>query len=659
MNLSVTDDKKQPRAPARGFALALGLTLTVLTSHAAATTPAAPPFERTEQRPACADHDPLRQPFVGDLHVHTGLSLDAATQGTRSRPRDAYRFARGEEIGLQPWTPEGKALRHARIDRPLDFAAVTDHSEFLGELRTCTTEGLPGYKWPACVLFRRWPALAFFVLNSPVSDRESPQRSKFCGDEGRDCKLAAAAPWGEIRDAAEEAYDRSAACTFTSFIGYEWTAAPLGRNLHRNVIFRGSSVPDLPVSALDVGPVRDLWSGLDRVCRKEQGCEWLAIPHNSNLSSGLLFLPEQDDGEAFTEAYVQARARAEPLVEVTQHKGDSECRLGVGTEDEACTFEQLPYDNFSAKFSSFDAGTGKNEPTSFVRNALHQGLALEKKFGTNPFRFGLIGSTDTHLGTPGLVQERGHQGHGGAGTPNSVRMPIGLPDDVEFSPGGLAVLWAEENSRDALFAAMRRREAYSTSGPRMVVRFFGGFDLPTDICQRSDLVATGYARGVPMGGVLQAPPSPAPGEAPRFVVSALRDAGTTAVPGAPLERIQIIKGWLEGDTLREEVVDLVDAPGAQLDTGSCTVSGGGATALCQVWTDPDFDPAVKAVYYARVLEVPTCRWTTFLCNDAGVRCDEPATIGEGFAECCDDAFPRSIQERALTSPIWLDPRGKM
>ena len=615
-----------------------------------------PAFERTEERPTCAVYEPLRQPYFGDLHVHTGLSLDAATQGTRNRPRDAYRFARGEEIGLQPFAADGTPRRRVRIDRPLDFAAVTDHSEFLGELRTCTTESLPGYNWPACVLYRNWPALAFFVLNSQVSDRDSPSRSAFCGEEGRDCEAAALAPWNEIREAADEAYDDSEACSFTSFVGYEWTAAPLGRNLHRNVIFRGNKGPKLPVSSLDVGPVRDLWRELDRLCVKKQGCEWLAIPHNSNLSGGLLFLPEQEDGQPFTEAYVKARAQAEPLAEITQHKGDSECRLGVGTEDEACTFEQLPYDNFSSKFAKFDPnkGTGPTS-TSFVRNALHSGLALEKKFGTNPFRFGLIGSTDTHLGTPGLVREKGHQGHGGAGTPNSVRLPIGLPDDVEFSPGGLAVLWAEENSRDALFSAMRRREAYSTTGPRMVVRFFGGFDLPADLCQRQNLVATAYGKGVPMGGILITSAMGARSSAPRFAVHALRDPGIAGAPGAPLESLQIVKGWLDGDTLHEQVYDLVDVPTEALDAETCVVGPGGADALCQVWSDPDFDPAQAAVYYARVLEVPTCRWTTFLCNEARVRCDDPATVGEGFEECCNPAFPKTIQERAVTSPIWFEP----
>ena len=604
---------------------------------------------RAEERPPCEGRNALRQPFFGDLHVHTALSLDASTQGTRLRPRDAYRFARGEEVGIQPFDESGNALRHLRLDRPLDFAAVTDHAEFFGELRICETPGLPGYDSPTCMVYRRWPRLAFFVMNSRVAAGADSTRFSYCGEGARGCLDAARAPWREVVDAAEESYDRTDRCSFTSFIGYEWTGAPDARNLHRNVLFAGSVVPDLPVSALDATIVSDLWRELERVCTKEKpGCEFLAIPHNSNLSAGLMFADTEETGAPFTPEYARLRARMEPLVELTQHKGDSECRLGAGTNDESCTFELLPYDSFAGKFMTSAEDPG---PTSFVRNALKDGLLLEERLGTNPFQLGLVASTDTHLGTPGQVDEKNHPGHGGAGRPATADGPIELPDDVEFNPGGLAVLWAEENTRESLFAAMRRRETYSTSGPRITVRFFGGWSYPADLCDAASFDEIGYAGGVPMGGTLPAPPDAA--AKPSFAVTALRDPGVEKKPGAPLERIQIVKGWIENGETREKVYDVATAPDeATVDEATCATSAGGASSLCRVWTDPDFDLAERAFYYARVLETPTCRWQTYFCNAAGVRCDEPDTVPPQLGACCDEQIPRTIRERAVTSPIW-------
>jgi hypothetical protein len=294
-------------------------------------------------------------------------------------------------------------------------------------------------------------------------------------------------------------------------------------------------------------------------------------------------------------------------------------------------------------------------PQGTVRWALGEGLRLEQELGANPFRFGLMASTDTHLGTPGLVAEADHPGHGGAGAPAATEMPPGLPDDVEMSPGGLAVLWAEENSREALFEAMQRREAYGTSGTRPVVRFFGGFGYPADLCERPDLVARGYAGGVPMGGELSAPAGATPA-APRLVVSALMDPGTPDRPGTPLQRIQIVKGFRRGGESLEQVIDVAGGEnGASVDAQTCEPRGEGAAALCGVWTDPDFDPAEPAFYYARVLENPTCRWSQLLCLEADVACDDPATIGAGFEGCCAPEHRPVIQERAWTSPIWYTP----
>jgi hypothetical protein len=629
------------------------LLLTLATLAAAEDRGESPPLGRTERRERCDHYDPLRRPFFGDLHVHTAFSLDASTQGTRNRPRDAYRFARGEALGLQPYDDAGKPLRTLRLSRPLDFAAVTDHAEFFGELNICETPGLPGHDAPTCMIYRRWPRLAYFLINGRASgNAASIERFRFCGEQAADCLAAARTPWQEMQEAAEGAYDRTSACRFTSFVGYEWTAAPDSNNLHRNVIFRNDAVPRLPISYLDEPSAAALWKRLDSECtRGVAGCEYVVVPHNSNLSGGLMFQTTQEDGSPIDASYAEARAAAEPLAEVMQHKGDSECQVAGTSRDELCGFEKLPYDNFGGKYSRWLSRPPQG--SNYLRHALGQGLLLEEKIGRNPFKLGFVASTDTHLGTPGAVEEREHPGHGGAGAPASDALPIGLSDDVEFNPGGLAVLWAEENSRDALFAAMRRREAYGTSGPRITVRFFGGFALPETLCAEADFAARGYADGVPMGGDL---PAAASGSAPRFAVRALRDPGTAHSPGTPLQRIQIVKGWLDGEEVREKVYDVAgNASAGGVDAATCTPTGGGADELCTVWTDPDFDSAARAFYYARVLETPTCRWSTYACNAAGVRCGEGAAVKPGFEGCCDERYPKTIQERAWTSPIWYAP----
>jgi hypothetical protein len=565
----------------------------------------------------CPDRNSLRRPLFGDLHVHTAFSHDASTQGTRTLPREAYRFARGEALGLQPFDVDGRPLRTLQLERPLDFAAVTDHAELLGEVRTCETPGLPGYDAWLCRLHRVWPRASFFVMNTHVA-RGTGSRMGLCGPDGSHCLEAALTPWREIVDAAAEADDR---CGFTSFVAYEWTASVVGRNLHRNVIFANQTVPRMPSSYYESTTPEALWEDLRRECTEAgTGCDALVIPHNSNLSAGLMFqLPED-----LTPEQARTRSAFEPLVEVMQHKGDSECWWGPGAEDELCAFEQLPFDSFRGKFVPFLEGAPRREDTT--RWALLQGIARQAEIGANPFKLGQIASTDTHLGTPGAVEENAHPGHGGAGAPSPDRLPEGLPDDVFFNPGGLAVAWAEENTRASIFAALRRREVYGTSGPRMIVRMFGGRALPDDLCERPDFAAGGYAGGVPMGGDLPAGLEELEGaDGPAFAVSALRDA-----QGARLERIQIVKGWVEDGAPRERVIDVTD-PAAE-----------GADSLCRVWRDPDFDATQPAFWYARVLEVPTPRWHSYVCRARGL-------------DCSRFEIPETIRERAWTSPVWWTP----
>jgi hypothetical protein len=604
------------------------------------------PDPRLETLGRCDDFDPVRRPWFGDLHVHTSLSLDANLKGTQLGPVDAYRFARGERVGLPPYDAQGGAARSLQLERPLDFVALTDHAEFLGLMQICQTPGADGYDDPNCALFRDDPATGFLVLNlSLASSQNGVEAPEPCSDDG--CRTAAIGAWAAVRQAAEDAYDRTPACRFTSFVAYEWSGSPGTRNLHRNVIFRNHVVPEVPFSYFDGGHAEDLWEALDRTCGDRSPCEALTIPHNSNLSDGLMFDQVKRDRAPFDASYAQARAAMEPLVEVFQHKSDSEC-LPEQAEggDPLCGFEKSPYHTLSS--ASLGGARGPANPRDYVRDALGQGLRLGSQLGVNPFAYGLIASTDTHQSIPGAVDESTFVGHGGAGVAADDWRLGRLVDRAWFNPGGLAVLWAEENSREALFAAMRRREAYGTSGPRIVVRFFAG-DYPDDLCARSDFADRGYAGGVPMGGAL-----PASAEAPAFAVWAQRDAGTATSPGTPLQRVQIVKGWLDGDAPRFEVFDVAGDTdnGASVDVATCVPEGVGADELCTVWRDPSYDAAVPAFYYARVIENPTCRWHTVACNAAGVDCADPDTVPSGLAGCCDPDMAATVQERAWTSPIW-------
>ncbi|WP_347136751.1 DUF3604 domain-containing protein [Parahaliea mediterranea] len=606
----------------------------------------------TEQRQPCTDHRPLKQPFFGDLHVHTRYSLDASTQGTRTTPEQAYQFARGAELPIQPWTEAGEGMRALQLRRPLDFAMVSDHAELIGEVAMCNNPELEGHNAWQCLVYRHWPRAAFYLFNYMSAIEAS--HLGLCGEDDALCLAAARGPWGEMQAAAEDYYDRSADCEFTTFVGYEWTGGEpdSGGNLHRNVVFRNAEVPALPISFIDGPAAVQLWGSLDSQCNSAQGaCDSLVIPHNANLSAGYMYSGREDDGAPMSVEYARLRRQFEPLAEIMQHKGASECYYQAGvTQDELCAFEQQPVDNISG----FD-----NPPrpdTGFLRRVLADGLQLQRELGVNPYQQGFVASTDTHLGAPGAAEEDRFLGHGGAGVPAAREIPPGLPDKLEYNPGGLAVLWAEENSRDALFRAMRRREAYGTSGPRIVTRFFAGWDYPGDLCQQADRVERAYAGGVPMGGELSVPPAEDTG--PSFLVVAQQDAGTADSPGMPLQRIQIVKAWVdrEGES-HQQVLDVAGSAdnGASVDLDTCEPRGEGHAQLCGVWRDDDFDASQPAYYYSRVVENPSCRWSQRLCLAAGVDCDEPDSVPDDYANCCSAEHLPTIQERAWTSPIWYTP----
>jgi hypothetical protein len=611
------------------------------------------PFERTEWREPCDAFDVHRRPFWGDTHVHTAYSFDSWGQGTRNLPRDAYRFARGEPLGIQPYDAEGRPLRTVRLGRPLDFTLLTDHAEVMGEVRICQTPGLPGFDALPCRIARRWPLLGYAVVNSQMLDESDPVRYGFCGPDGRRCREVAGAPWQEIQEAAEEAYDRTSACRFTSFVGFEWSGNPDSSMVHRNVLFRNEIVPQRLSNYVDDRTSEAFWHWLDEACLSAEGpgarCDALAIPHNSNLGNGRLFRLSLADGARLTREYAELRQRIERLLEVTQHKGDSECRKDES--DPLCDFETLEFGRMVEQATPWQQTTPA--PLSYAREILAAGLVEEARLGVNPFKLGLVGATDTHLGAPGLTDEQNFPGHAAGLVSSRIEVPP-LPDDVRFNPGGLQAVWAEENSRDALFAAMRRRETYGTSGPRMVVRTFTGFDLPADLCEHGNFAARGYAHGVPMGGDLGSAPD---GARLAVAVLAQRDPGTSEQPGTQLQRVQVVKMWEQDGEPHQRLFEIAGDPdnGADVDRYSCETRGPGFDELCTVWEDPEFDPERHAAYYVRVVENPTCRWTAHACNAAGVRCEDPATAPGELIACCDPEVPMKIQERAWTSPVWYEP----
>ena len=671
------------------------LVLALLPAGAAAQSPQ-PPFARTEQRAPCRDSDPLRKPLFGETHSHTGYSFDAYNIGTVDLPRDAYRYAKGGVVYVSD--AAGNPTRCSQQPRPLDFAVITDHAEFFGAMTICSTPGLEGYDSSTCKAYRATRGAANANPWGIGLILVPPRPPQICDSDNGNCHAQSLTFWQDIQAAAEEAYDRSPACRFTSFVGYEWTSMPGFDNRHRNVVFRNDRVPELPASNFDTGnDERVLWARLRKECLDAgNGCDVLTIPHNGNLSAGKLYTVQEN-----TAAYARLRSFWEPLSEIHQGKGNSECRTGIDTDDPECGFEQLTATNLSFALSGSGGSSSDGyPPNNFLRNVLKIGLTHEAEVGANPFKLGFVGGTDSHNATPGATDEANFVGLHGMTSGDAA----GMLGQVGFNPGGLAVVWAEENSRDAIFEAMRRRETYATSGTRPIVRFFAGWDLPRDLCDRTDFVRLGYQRGVPMGADLAPRPRGGAAGGPRFAVMAMKDPGSEGSGGdfpdvctvrhaaAKLQRIEIVKGWLDAQgEQREKVVRVAGGadPAAGVDPKTCAPVGPGHNSLCAVWEDPEFDPAQSAFYYARVLENPTCRWSTYFCKQLALdpfRPDEcqkhlakysdvlpPQTPNaptappqQTFSICCTmkpgpivqpTETPRVTQQRAWTSPVWYRPQN--
>ncbi|MFK8019754.1 MAG: DUF3604 domain-containing protein [Pseudomonadales bacterium] len=633
--------------------------------------PAAKPnFPVAEQQP-CRDRSEQRNAYFGATHIHTTLSFDSQAFGVTSRPDDAYAFARGEPISLPPLNKDGKSSRQQQLARPLDFAAVTDHAEYLGEVVRCTTPGNSGYDSKACKGFRgeelgEWPPHLSHIarlFSLALKGKAEPRNEAVCGKDGLGCLNAMVGPWQEIQQSAEKWDDASSECEFTTFVAYEYSLANDSNNLHRNVIFKNAIVPPLPISARDAEIPLKLWQSLSENCLESgTGCDVLAIPHNSNWSAGHMFYSEYPGAtsEAEQASIAQLRQTMEPLVEIMQVKGDSECRNGlydvIGSADELCDFEKLRAPAKPVVDCELGTGVGGMRLNScmsrlsFARYALIEGLKEKQRLGVNPLKFGIIAASDNHNATGGAVAEASFAGASGRDARPQDRLGgeikvgnVATSSAVRTNPGGIAGIWAEENNRASLFEAMKRRETFGTSGPRITPRFFASWNLPKDMCEQSNFAEIGYANGVPMGADLPARKN-SDSKAPSFALNALRDSSNE---GAPLQRLQIVKGWHDDKgRMHQDIYDVAGSAnnGASVDTQSCERKGPGNARLCTVWTDPDFDQNRDAVYYARVVENPSCRWSTYQCNSIA-ETDRPET-------CRDPNVPKTIQERAWTSPIW-------
>jgi hypothetical protein len=576
--------------------------------------------------------NPLKEAYFGETHIHTAYSLDAYIGGARLTPDAAYRFAKGEEVEVNG--------QRFRLHRALDFAAVTDHAEYIGEMYSTMTAGAPGHDQDLLKQLRGLNTLEerenWFTEYVVKSNRgTTPQHPPFYAGPG-----TTSAAWQEILAANERNYEPG---KFTTIPAFEWSAAPKGGNLHRNVFFRDMNVPASPMSYIDINREDGLWDWMASL--EKQGMHVIAVPHNSNASKGMMFPAVDAAGKPIDAAYARRRARFEPLIEMMQIKGNSEVHRNFWAEDEFAGFENA---------DSIQDYSGRTfTKLNFVRAGLIQGLAYEQSLGANPFKYGFVGGTDNHNGTPGNTAEDNFMAgsHGAGDATVELRRSSEIGGWIkgrDLNPGALAGVWAESNTREAIWDAMRRRETFATSGTRLKVRFFGGARLAAHPGDPVTLVQDGYAHGVPMGSDL-----PAGSGAPTFTVQAMKDPD-----GADLDRIQIIKGWVDkAGAPHEKIIDVAWSgnrkPGADgklpavgntvdLKTARYTNTIGSAE-LIGSWTDKAFDPKLHALYYVRVLEIPTPRWSTY---DAA-RAALPLLEG----------VPATIQERAWTSPIWYSPNG--
>jgi hypothetical protein len=596
-----------------------------------------------------ANRDFPTRPFFGDTHLHTSFSFDAGAFGARLGPRDAYRFAKGEQVTASSSQP-------AKLSRPLDFLVVADHSDNMGffpDLLGGKPEVLAdptGRRWYDMIQSGRGAEAAIDIIFSFTQGTYPKDLIYAPGTR------AYRSAWQETIKAAEEANDPG---RFTAFIGYEWTSTTAGNNLHRNVIFRDGGDKASQVEPFTTTPPlgsdnpAELWKWMEAY-QNRTGGSVLAIAHNGNLSNGLMFPTVEAFGKKLDREYAETRMRWERLYEATQSKGDGEAHPFLSPNDEFANFERWDFANLDASVPK----TKEMLEFEYTRSALRNGLKLGQTLGVNPYKFGLVGSSDAHTALSAM-EEDNFFGKTTPGEPSPERIHATFLDnpktgikimDWQVSSSGYAAVWARENTREALWDAMQRRETYATTGPRMLVRFFGGWDfVPQDANTRLP-AQTGYTKGVPMGGELRAAPQ---GKAPAFLVAALKDP-----IGANLDRYQIVKGWLTKDgKLEEKVYDVAWAdaerrkPGADgklppvgdtVDVANATWTNTiGTPEMATVWTDPDFDPGQPAFYYGRVIEIPTPRWTAYDARRFGVQ-PLPGT-------------PMTVTERAYTSPIWYTP----
>jgi hypothetical protein len=586
--------------------------------------------------------------FWGETHLHTSFSMDAGAFGARLKPEDAYRFARGEEV-------TSSTGQRVKLSRPLDFLVVADHSDNMGFFPDLFA-GAPhmladptGKRWYDLVQSGEGKTAALEIIDA-FSRGAFPQ-AIFYGPDTKQYKNT----WAKTIAAAEQYNDPG---RFTAFIGYEWTSqVPPGDNLHRVVVYRDAAdkasqtVPFTTYAPAGSTNPEDLWTQLEAYEEKTGG-DVLAIPHNGNLSNGLMFpLVNPVGNRPLDRRYAERRERWEKLYEVTQMKGDGEAHPYLSPNDEFADFGTWDKGNLNLSVLKTDdmlAG-------EYAREGLKRGLQLEAQLGVNPFKFGMVGATDSHTGLS-TADDDNNFGKTSAMEPNPDRMthPFATFGDVaimgwETLASGYQAVWATENTRAAIFDAMERRETYATTGPRMLVRFFGGWDFAAADATTRQPGAIGYSKGVPMGGDLRSAP---PGKSPSFLVAALKDP-----IGANLDRVQIVKGWLNSSgELQERVYDVAVSDGREIgadgrartpvgntvDAANATWSNTiGDTELITVWVDPDFDPSHRAFYYVRVLEIPTPRWTAYDAKYFGL--DVP------------DDVEMAHQERAYTSPIWYTP----